>query len=131
MRFIRERQHFPNSAALLCALLFAVLCATQANAADPAEYPVTVLEDLRRSSPSQDGPVGFVISLNGTRCATLDEFKNVILKLPHGSRVTWEVGCFSYTTIPLGPPPYIPKHEFKAWCREHNVTFTMTKYTSY
>jgi hypothetical protein len=71
------------------------------------------------------------MSLDGTRCATVDELKQVILRLPAGSRVTWEIGCLGYPVIPVGTAPYIKKADFESFCLQHNVTFVMTRFEAY
>jgi hypothetical protein len=126
-----QRSRLQRSAAILSVFSLAVLTAIQVFAAEAREYPVTVVKDLQRSSPAPSGPAQYIISVDGAQCTTMDEFRQAILRLPAGSRVTWEVGCFSYTKIPIGPAPQTPKREFQAWCAEHGVTFAMTKYTSY
>jgi hypothetical protein len=129
-------EHAPSAPMLrFAALTVYIICAlagARTFAAESPVYQILVLDDRpHHSSTEIDEPPRRVVSLNGTKCETIAELKEAILRLPAGSRVELEVGCFGAPrTMPIGPPPHIPTREFREWCLQHGIRFSITHNTA-
>ena len=65
----------------------------------------------------------YTFTVGGVSCATVDELKRAVARLPLGSKLTWNVGCIRFSSIPLGSGQGMKVEEFEAYCAEHRVTF--------
>ncbi len=68
-------------------------------------------------------PIQYTMKIDGVAFTALEDLKSAVVRLPAGSKLVWDSGCFWFRDIPLGAQPRMTMSSFKQFCQEHQIEF--------
>jgi hypothetical protein len=62
-------------------------------------------------------------TLDGIPYYSIDDLKRAVSHMPAHSKLFLHGGCQPYSTVELGPPPFVSLTAFKSFCRTRQIAF--------
>ena len=107
---------------ILFSLFAAAFAITSLRSTGADHTNATPIYPIKASRLDNKSSRELIFLIDGTEINDTDALKALVAKLPTGSKVSWNSGCFWYRTLPLRGPKVTPE-QFTAFCREHGIEF--------